>query len=162
MAFSTCSATAGCPPDQTPGGTFADDLCMGLCAPPSLSSMTVAPIPRWASVKTPQTVVAAPGQRLARQRGSGVNSRVALRAARVSAPTECTHSATRGLGLLVTLKCDGECERRQRAARSFSAQRFQKFLWPIQDNGTPDGPPVFLTCVVLLLLILNGIIALRR
>jgi hypothetical protein len=41
-------------------------------------------------------------------------------------------------------------------------ERFQKFLWRIQDTVMPDGPPIFLTCVVLLLLILNGIIALRR
>jgi hypothetical protein len=40
--------------------------------------------------------------------------------------------------------------------------RYQKFIWRIQDNVMPVGPPFFLTVVILLLLILNGIVALNR
>jgi hypothetical protein len=40
--------------------------------------------------------------------------------------------------------------------------RFQKFFWLVADFTMPMGPPVFLTCVILLLLIANGIVALNR
>jgi hypothetical protein len=41
-------------------------------------------------------------------------------------------------------------------------KHFQKFFWRILDQVMPDGQPVFLTCVILLLLVLNGIVALNR
>jgi hypothetical protein len=40
--------------------------------------------------------------------------------------------------------------------------RFQKIFWLSLDHLMPDGPPVFLMAVVLLLLIVNGGLALSR
>jgi hypothetical protein len=40
--------------------------------------------------------------------------------------------------------------------------RFQKIFWLSLDHLMPDGPPVFLMAVVLLLLIVNGFIAVSR
>jgi hypothetical protein len=39
---------------------------------------------------------------------------------------------------------------------------YEKFIWRIQDLALPIGPPVFLTFVVLLLLIVNGAIVWSR
>jgi hypothetical protein len=41
-------------------------------------------------------------------------------------------------------------------------KRYQKFIWRIQDLALPIGPPVFLTFVILLLLIVNGAIVWTR
>jgi hypothetical protein len=49
------------------------------------------------------------------------------------------------------------------ATLSFSMRgRFQKIFWLSLDHLMPDGPPVFLMAVVLLLLIVNGFIAVSR
>jgi hypothetical protein len=40
--------------------------------------------------------------------------------------------------------------------------RLQSYIWRIIDQAMPIGPPVFLTFLVLLLLILNGLIVLLR
>jgi hypothetical protein len=40
--------------------------------------------------------------------------------------------------------------------------RLQRYIWRIADHAMPIGPPVFLTFLVLLLLILNGLILLHR
>jgi hypothetical protein len=40
--------------------------------------------------------------------------------------------------------------------------RLQRYIWRIADQAMPIGPPVFLTFLVLLLLILNGLILLHR
>jgi hypothetical protein len=40
--------------------------------------------------------------------------------------------------------------------------RLQKYLWRVVDNAMPDGPPFFLTFLVLFLLIVNGLILLLR
>jgi hypothetical protein len=39
---------------------------------------------------------------------------------------------------------------------------FQKFIWRVRDLALPIGPPVFLTFLVLLLLIINGAIVWSR
>jgi hypothetical protein len=53
---------------------------------------------------------------------------------------------------------------RERRCRMVSTlhmrSRFQKFIWRVEDLVTPKGPPFFLTFVVVLLLIVNGIILL--
>jgi hypothetical protein len=41
-------------------------------------------------------------------------------------------------------------------------KRFRKFFWRALDQVMPDGPPVFLAWVILMLLIINAIIALSR
>jgi hypothetical protein len=41
-------------------------------------------------------------------------------------------------------------------------KRFQKWFWRIIDQVMPDGPPVLLAWVVVMLLIVNAIIALSR
>jgi hypothetical protein len=41
-------------------------------------------------------------------------------------------------------------------------RRFQRLFWRALDHIVPDGPPVFLTWAVLMLLIVNAIIALSR
>jgi hypothetical protein len=40
--------------------------------------------------------------------------------------------------------------------------RLRKYIWRFFDLAMPDGPPVFLTIVVVLLLIVNGLILLLR
>jgi hypothetical protein len=40
-------------------------------------------------------------------------------------------------------------------------RRFQSFFWRTLDQVMPDGPPVFLAWVILMLLIVSGIIAVR-
>jgi hypothetical protein len=42
------------------------------------------------------------------------------------------------------------------------SSRLRKFFWLMLDHVMPDGPPAFLTFIILLLVILNGIIALSR
>jgi len=51
---------------------------------------------------------------------------------------------------------------RQRRNRCPMRGRFRKIFWLSLDHFMPDGPPIFLMAVVLLLLILNGFIALSR
>jgi hypothetical protein len=46
--------------------------------------------------------------------------------------------------------------------RSSMSSRLRKFFWLMLDHVMPDGPPVCLTFVILLLVILNGITALSR
>jgi hypothetical protein len=43
-----------------------------------------------------------------------------------------------------------------------SSRRLRKFFWLTLDHVMPDGPPVFLTFIILLLVILNVITALSR
>jgi hypothetical protein len=40
--------------------------------------------------------------------------------------------------------------------------RLQKYVWRFLDHAMPDGPPFFLTFVVVFLLIVNGFIAFLR
>jgi hypothetical protein len=40
--------------------------------------------------------------------------------------------------------------------------RLQKYIWLVADHAMPDGPAFFLTFLVLLLLIVNGLILLLR
>jgi hypothetical protein len=40
--------------------------------------------------------------------------------------------------------------------------RLQKYFWRFLDHAMPDGPPFFLTFVVVFLLIVNGFIAFLR
>jgi hypothetical protein len=39
---------------------------------------------------------------------------------------------------------------------------FRKYIWRALDQIMPDGPPVFLTWVIVILLVVNGIIALSH
>ena len=41
-------------------------------------------------------------------------------------------------------------------------KRFRKYFWRMLDQLMPDGRPVFLSWVILILLIVNGIIALTH
>jgi hypothetical protein len=40
--------------------------------------------------------------------------------------------------------------------------RMRKYIWRFLDLAMPDGPPLFLTFVIVLLLILNGGVLLLR
>jgi hypothetical protein len=51
---------------------------------------------------------------------------------------------------------------RQRRYHCPTRGRFQKIFWLSLDHLMPDGPPVFLMAVVLLLLIVNGAVAVSR
>jgi hypothetical protein len=46
--------------------------------------------------------------------------------------------------------------------RSSMSRRLRKLFWLTVDHVMPDGPPAFLTFIILLLVILNGITALSR
>jgi hypothetical protein len=45
---------------------------------------------------------------------------------------------------------------------SYLPSRFQKFIWQVTDLVMPIGFPLFLTCVILVLLIVDSIVALSR
>jgi hypothetical protein len=40
--------------------------------------------------------------------------------------------------------------------------RLRKYIWRLLDLAMPDGPPVFLNFVVVLLLVVNGLILVLR
>jgi hypothetical protein len=44
----------------------------------------------------------------------------------------------------------------------FMGRRFTFFFWRALDHVMPDGRPVFLAWLILLLLIINGVVALQR
>jgi hypothetical protein len=41
-------------------------------------------------------------------------------------------------------------------------RHFWKYFWRVLDQIMPEGPPVFLTWVIVILLVVNGIIALSH
>jgi hypothetical protein len=40
--------------------------------------------------------------------------------------------------------------------------RLQKYVWRILDHAMPEGPAFFLTALIVLLLIMNGLVTLLR
>jgi hypothetical protein len=44
----------------------------------------------------------------------------------------------------------------------YMPKRFRKYLWRILDQIMPDGPPVFLWWVIVILLVVTGIVALSH
>jgi hypothetical protein len=61
----------------------------------------------------------------------------------------------------ITLRCENSCGPGPGTVSSSHA-RCQRIFWQSLDQLMPDGPPVFLMAVVLLLLNVNGTIALSR